>query len=182
MPVSFLGSLLVPFRPLGASIAGFFLGLPPALFSASAPSCGSSWVFFLLLVDFSSFLVCHGPSFLGGFSSYRVGSLSLWLFPVIYLLRSCWVFLSVRPPHPSLLGLFQICPCILLVHLLRDSVGSQFLRDGGPRYRPSLLCRLLLTLYPITRYLNTYIALYFRTPKLPEKHTHNRWKRVSIPH
>ena len=30
-------------------------------------------------------------------------------------------------------------------------------------------------------YLNTYIALYF-TPKLPEKHTHNQWKRVSIPH
>ena len=30
---------------------------------------------------------------------------------------------------------------------------------------------LLDMLYPITRYLNTYIALYFRTPKLPEKHT-----------
>ena len=31
-------------------------------------------------------------------------------------------------------------------------------------------------------YLNTYIALSFRTPKLPEKHTHNPWKQVSIPH
>ena len=30
-------------------------------------------------------------------------------------------------------------------------------------------------------YLNTYIALYFRTPKLPVKHTHNPKKIVSIP-
>ena len=29
-------------------------------------------------------------AFLGGFSSYRVASLSLWLFPVRYLLLSCW--------------------------------------------------------------------------------------------
>ena len=28
-------------------------------------------------------------------------------------------------------------------------------------------------IYPITRYLDTYIALYFHTPKLPEKHTTN---------
>ena len=27
-------------------------------------------------------------------------------------------------------------------------------------------------------YLNTYIALYFRTPKLPEKHTHNPWNEL----
>ena len=30
-------------------------------------------------------------------------------------------------------------------------------------------------------YLNTYIALYFRTPKLHVKHTHNPKKIVSIP-
>ena len=30
-------------------------------------------------------------------------------------------------------------------------------------------------------YLNTYIALYFLTPKLPVKHTHNPKKIVSIP-
>ena len=30
-------------------------------------------------------------------------------------------------------------------------------------------------------YLNTYIALYFRTPKLPVKHTNNPKKLVSIP-
>ena len=30
-------------------------------------------------------------------------------------------------------------------------------------------------------YLNTYIALYFRTTKLPGKHTHNPKKIVSIP-
>ena len=30
-------------------------------------------------------------------------------------------------------------------------------------------------------YLNTYIALYFCTPKLPVKHTHNPKKIVSIP-
>ena len=30
-------------------------------------------------------------------------------------------------------------------------------------------------------YLNTYIALYFRTPKLPVIHTHNPKKIVSIP-
>ena len=30
-------------------------------------------------------------------------------------------------------------------------------------------------------YLNTYIALYFRTPKLPVKHTNNPKNFVSIP-
>ena len=30
-------------------------------------------------------------------------------------------------------------------------------------------------------YLNTYIALYFRTPKLPVKHTNNLKNFVSIP-
>ena len=41
-----------------------------------------------------------------------------------------WGFPSVRPPRTLLLDLFQICPCFLLVHLLLDSVESQFLRDG----------------------------------------------------
>ena len=64
---------------------------------------GSSFPF----VAFSSFLVCHSASFLGGFSSYRVGSLSLWLFPVRYLLRSCWGYL----------------PCVLRVLLFLASFG-----------------------------------------------------------
>ena len=67
-------------------------------------------------------------AFSGDFSTYRVPSLSLWLFPVRFL---CPLgFPSVRPPHAPLLGLSRICHCVLLVPLLRDSVESQFLRDG----------------------------------------------------
>ena len=69
----------MPFSPFGTFPSGVSLRLPPAIFPASASSCGSSLVVFLLLVAISSFLVCHGTLFLGGFSSSSVGSLSLWL-------------------------------------------------------------------------------------------------------
>ena len=117
----------MPFHHLLLPSRGF-PSLPPALFSASAPSCGSSWVFFPFggpLTPSSSVMTL---AFLGDISAYRVPSLSLWLFPVRFL--HLLGFPSVRPPHAPLLGLYRICPCVFLVPLLRNSVESQFLRDG----------------------------------------------------
>ena len=121
--VSVLRSLSIPLPFLLLSLEGL-----PFVPSCSLPYCGSSWVFYPI----------GGPSppppislvllFIGNFFTCWVPDLSFWFFPGS-LLRLLG-FPSVRPPHAPLLGLARLCPCVLLVPLLCDSLESQFLRDG----------------------------------------------------
>ena len=57
------------------------------------------------------------------------------------------------------------------------------LESNNIKFHKSLYAEMLFSFknkYHYT-YLNTYIALYFRMPKLPVKHTNNPKKFVSIP-
>ena len=125
-------SLLLAFAVHTVSLFATSLAGLPFVPSCSL-FCFSSFLWFLMGLlsfwwTFSSFLLGHGLAFMGNFSTYRVHSLSLWLFPVRFL--RLLGFPSVHPPHAPLLGLSRICHCVLLFPLLRDSVESQFLRDG----------------------------------------------------
>ena len=61
--------------------------------------------------------------------------------------------------------------CIRYYHMaLNQSILNQYQHSD-----------MLFSFKNKVHYLNTYIALYFRTPKLPVKHTHNPKKIVSIP-
>ena len=129
LSVSFLGSLSVPFRhlllpSLGFSfvslLLSFLLPLLPVVPRGSSPFGG----------PFPTALLVMALAFFGGFSSYWVASISLLAIPCSFTPPLLLGFPSMRPPHTPLLGPFRICPCIILVPLLRDSVESQFLRDG----------------------------------------------------
>ena len=81
-----------------------------------------------------SFLSLHS---LLSWPSVSLASVSLALFfcsstshlPSYPSLLSLWVT-DVLPPWSLLLVLLMLWPCVVLVHLLRNSVESQFLRDG----------------------------------------------------
>ena len=106
LSVSFLGSLSMQCRHFLLPSRGFiFVSLLPSF-------CFCSFLRFLVGLlsfwwPFPSSLSVMALSFLGGFSAYRVASLSLWLFPVRFLHLSCW---------GSLL-------CVLRVLLFLASIG-----------------------------------------------------------
>ena len=149
---------------------GVFLRLPPALFSASAPSCGSSWTFFLLLVAFSSFLFCHGASFLGGFSYCRVGSLSLWLFPVRYLFRPCWVslpcILRFLASFGYVLAFFLFTSFVTRSNLSSFATGSSLRAESPLSVVACLLslgfgsCPLVFGVFPLLGILLSFLLLF----------------------
>ena len=58
------------------------------------------------------------------------GSSALVLRAFPRLLVSCLWVSDALPPWSLLLVLFMLWPCVVLVHLLRNSVESQFLCDG----------------------------------------------------
>ena len=143
-----LGSVLLLFRGalvwlgsrcllvfLWSSLAGvafvrlFLLSSRPLL-----PSTGASWVLFPI-AGFCPPSCCPGVHCLLGHLSLSLASVSfdLVFYSGASLLHSCpcpclWVP-SVRPPRPLLLVLLRLQPCVVLVHLLRNSVELQFLRD-----------------------------------------------------
>ena len=144
------GSVLLLFR--GSSIWGsvsvpssFFCGFPWRCFALvrlllsplpSLPYSGASLVLLLLLVAVAFLPVCPAPC-LGGSRSLSLASVRLGYCAVGLLLRSCPIvyFICIGFLGCVLLGRRFLASldsglAFILVHLLCDSVESQFLHDG----------------------------------------------------